>query len=166
MPEKFEKNCTPKISVPLDSLQHNKFIISILFSFAIKSESLWTTPNTHTLPVTLPVLAGLVQFALLSRVEWRAISPVSVRPPTAPSELPLSPQVCHLFIDDGYGGLTTIPRLRLGEMASRVFLAGAHSPFPSTKLSSACWPGGRQATHWFYTAHDRLGLLEEDSGLC
>ncbi len=65
---------------------------------------------------------------------------VSVRPQTTLSKLP-SPQVCHLFIDDGYGGLTRIPKTTVRWNDFEGFLAGSSSPFPSTKPSWAFWPG-------------------------
>lgn len=59
---------------------------------------------------------------------------VGVRPRTTLSKLP-SPQVCHLFIDDGYGGLTRIPETTVGRNDFDGFLAGSSSPFPGTKPS-------------------------------
>lgn len=101
---------------------------------------------TRGLPAT-PYLFLPASSNLLCSAEWkwRMIGLVSVRPrkPLSLSKLP-SPRACHLFIDDGYGGLTkNPPRLQLGEITLRgaFFLAGSGSPFPHTKPSWALWPG-------------------------
>lgn len=79
-------------------------------------------------------------FLCTAEWKWRTIGLVSVQPQTTLSKLPF-PQVRHLFIDDGYGGLTGIPKTTVGRNDFEGFLAEYSSPFPSTKPSWAFWPG-------------------------
>lgn len=90
----------------------------------------------------LPYLFLLASSNLLCSVDWkwRMIGLVSVRPQTTLSKL-RSPQVCHLFIDDGYGGLTRNPKTTVWRNDFEGFWAVSSSPFRSTKPSWAFWPG-------------------------
>lgn len=98
--------------------------------------------NTWHTDFLSPYLFPLASSNLLCSAEWkwRMIGLVSVQPQTTLSKLPY-PQVCHLFIDDGYGGLTRIPKTTVRRNDFEGFLAGSSSPFPSTKPSWAFWPG-------------------------
>lgn len=105
-----------------------------------QGKSFFKTPDVQI--SCLPYLFLLASSNLLCSVDWkwRMIGLVSVRPQTTLSKL-RSPQVCHLFIDDGYGGLTRNPKTTVWRNDFEGFWAVSSSPFRSTKPSWAFWPG-------------------------
>ena len=131
-----------------------------------------TAPDTQPSCVSLPVPAGLLQFALLSWVEMKNDRPRK-RPASKTvrslTKLP-SPRVCHLFIDDGYGGLTkNPPRLQLGDVTLRGgFFGRVRRSISSHKAQLRPLAGAVDMATIGVTAHDGLSLTGEegDSGLC
>lgn len=126
---------------------------------------------TRGLPAT-PYLFLPASSNLLCSAEWkwRMIGLVSVRPrkPLSLSKLP-SPRACHLFIDDGYGGLTkNPPRLQLGEMTLRgaFFFGRVRQSISSHKAQLSPLAGVVDMATIGITAHGGLSLAGEegDSG--